>query len=82
MVDPSTVWLAHDTAIGQDVTIEPNVFFGPGVTIDDDVIIHANCHLLGVRVRQEPALAPSRGCVPAPTSAPMSTSAILSRSRT
>ena len=27
--------------------IEPNVFFGPGVEVDDGVVIKANCHLQG-----------------------------------
>jgi bifunctional UDP-N-acetylglucosamine pyrophosphorylase/glucosamine-1-phosphate N-acetyltransferase len=58
MIDPATVWLAHDTSIGRDVTIEPNVFFGPGVTVDDNVIIHANCHLVGVRVRSGAEIGP------------------------
>ncbi len=26
---PSTVWFSYDTKLGRDVTIEPNVFFGP-----------------------------------------------------
>ena len=44
---PETVWLSYDTQIGQDVTIEPNVFFGPGVTIEDRVTIKANSHIQG-----------------------------------
>lgn len=47
MVAPETVWLAYDTAFGSDVVIEPNVFFGPGVTIGDNVLIRANCYLEG-----------------------------------
>jgi len=45
LIDPATVWLCHDTAIGRDVTIEPNVVFGPGVTIGDGVEIRAFCHI-------------------------------------
>jgi bifunctional UDP-N-acetylglucosamine pyrophosphorylase/glucosamine-1-phosphate N-acetyltransferase len=45
LIDPSSVFFSHDTAIGRDVTIEPNVFFGPGVTIEDNVTIHAFSHL-------------------------------------
>lgn len=45
LIDPGTVWFAHDTKIGRDVLIEPNVFFGPGVTIGDHVAIHANSHI-------------------------------------
>ncbi len=47
LIAPETVWLSHDTLIGQDVTIEPNVFFGPGVTVEDRVIIKANTHIQG-----------------------------------
>ena len=32
MVAPETVFLSSDTTFGKDVTIEPNVVFGPGVT--------------------------------------------------
>jgi bifunctional UDP-N-acetylglucosamine pyrophosphorylase/glucosamine-1-phosphate N-acetyltransferase len=33
MIDPCSVTLHHDTVIGADSVIEPNVFFGPGVRI-------------------------------------------------
>jgi bifunctional UDP-N-acetylglucosamine pyrophosphorylase/glucosamine-1-phosphate N-acetyltransferase len=29
LIAPDTVWFAHDTEIGRDVVIEPNVVFGP-----------------------------------------------------
>ncbi|MEK9646349.1 MAG: bifunctional UDP-N-acetylglucosamine diphosphorylase/glucosamine-1-phosphate N-acetyltransferase GlmU [Alphaproteobacteria bacterium] len=45
MTDPGTVWLSADTTLGRDVTIEPNVFFGTGVTIADNVEIRAFCHI-------------------------------------
>jgi bifunctional UDP-N-acetylglucosamine pyrophosphorylase/glucosamine-1-phosphate N-acetyltransferase len=50
LVAPETVWLAFDTVIGRDVTIEPNVFFGPGVVVEDGAHILANCHLVGARI--------------------------------
>lgn len=48
LIAPETVWLAYDTRIGRDVVIEPNVFFGPGVTIEDRVTIKANSHIQGI----------------------------------
>jgi bifunctional UDP-N-acetylglucosamine pyrophosphorylase/glucosamine-1-phosphate N-acetyltransferase len=50
LIDPSTVWFAHDTRIGRDVVIEPNVFFGPGVTVDDGAVIHGFSHIEGAYV--------------------------------
>lgn len=47
LIAPETVFFSHDTRIGQDVVIEPNVFFGPGVTVEDRVVIKANSHIQG-----------------------------------
>jgi bifunctional UDP-N-acetylglucosamine pyrophosphorylase / glucosamine-1-phosphate N-acetyltransferase len=47
LIAPETVWFAYDTEIGRDVTIEPNVFFGPGVRVADNVKIKAHCHIEG-----------------------------------
>jgi bifunctional UDP-N-acetylglucosamine pyrophosphorylase / glucosamine-1-phosphate N-acetyltransferase len=47
LIAPETVWFAWDTRIGRDVLIEPNVFFGPGVSIADNVKIRANSHIEG-----------------------------------
>ncbi len=47
---PETVWFSWDTELGRDVTIEPNVFFGPGVTVADGVNIRANCHIEGAMI--------------------------------
>ncbi|MBU0800419.1 MAG: bifunctional UDP-N-acetylglucosamine diphosphorylase/glucosamine-1-phosphate N-acetyltransferase GlmU, partial [Alphaproteobacteria bacterium] len=47
LIDPATVYFAHDTVIGKDVMIEPNVFFGPGVRVGDHVTIHAFSHIEG-----------------------------------
>jgi len=51
MTDPSTVWFSADTKLGRDVTIEPNVVFGPGVTIEDGVAIKSFCHIEGALIR-------------------------------
>jgi bifunctional UDP-N-acetylglucosamine pyrophosphorylase/glucosamine-1-phosphate N-acetyltransferase len=50
MVAPETVFLSTDTRFGKDVTIEPNVVFGPGVSVDDGALIRSFSHLEGARV--------------------------------
>ena len=50
MIAPETVFLCHDTVIGQDALIEPNVVFGPGVTVEGGAVIHAFSHLEGAYV--------------------------------
>ncbi|MFY8100505.1 MAG: bifunctional UDP-N-acetylglucosamine diphosphorylase/glucosamine-1-phosphate N-acetyltransferase GlmU [Allorhizobium sp.] len=50
MIAPETVFLSHDTVIGQDALIEPNVVFGPGVTVEGGAVIHAFSHLEGANV--------------------------------
>jgi bifunctional UDP-N-acetylglucosamine pyrophosphorylase / glucosamine-1-phosphate N-acetyltransferase len=50
LIAPETVWFAFDTVIGRDVLIEPNVFFGPGVSIADNVKIRANSHIEGAQI--------------------------------
>lgn len=45
LIDPNTVYFAHDTVIGADTIIEPNVFFGPGVIVANNVHIKAFCHV-------------------------------------
>ena len=47
---PDTVWFSWDTELGRDVTIEPNVFFGPGVTIADNVTIRGFSHIEGAGI--------------------------------
>jgi bifunctional UDP-N-acetylglucosamine pyrophosphorylase / glucosamine-1-phosphate N-acetyltransferase len=50
MVAPKTVHLSADTKLGRDVTIEPYVVFGPGVTVEDGAIIRSFSHLEGAHV--------------------------------
>lgn len=47
LIAPETVFFAWDTELGRDVTIEPNVFFGPRVRVADNVLIRANSHIEG-----------------------------------
>ncbi len=58
LIAPETVWLSWDTVIGRDVLIEPNVFFGPGVSVEDGVIIHAFCHFERARLRSGSEVGP------------------------
>ena len=50
MIDPSSVFLSADTRLSCDVTIEPNVFFGPGVSVASNVLIRAFSHLEGAHI--------------------------------
>lgn len=50
LIAPDTVWFAHDTVLGRDVTVEPNVVFGPGVSVADGVTIRAFCHIEGATI--------------------------------
>ena len=50
LIAPDTVWFSHDTQLGRDVVIEPNVVFGPGVRIEDGATIHAFSHVEGATV--------------------------------
>ena len=47
---PETVFFSYDTQIGRDVTIDPNVVFGPGVRVADGAHIKAFSHLEGATV--------------------------------
>ncbi len=58
LVAPETVFFAHDTVLGRDVVVEPNVVFGPGVSVADDVVIHAFSHLQGASVESGAAIGP------------------------
>ncbi len=58
MIDPSTVWLAADTELGEDVTIGPNVRFGLGVTVASNVEIAAFCDISGCRIGKGARIGP------------------------
>jgi bifunctional UDP-N-acetylglucosamine pyrophosphorylase/glucosamine-1-phosphate N-acetyltransferase len=58
LLAPDTVHLALDTVIGRDTVVEPNVVFGPGVTVESGAQIRAFSHLEGCHV--------SRGAVVGP----------------
>ncbi len=50
LIAPETVFLSADTRLGRDVVVEPNVVFGPGVSIADNVRIRSFTHLDGATV--------------------------------
>ncbi len=52
LIAPETVWFAWDTVLGRDVVVEPNVWFGPGVTVADRVTIRAFCHIEGATLAE------------------------------
>jgi len=58
MVAPETVFLAADTKLGRDVTIEPNVVFGLGVTVEDGATIKSFSHLEGAHVGKNARVGP------------------------
>ena len=58
LVAPDTVWFAHDTEIGRDSVIEPNVVFGPGVRIGEGVKIRAFSHVEGASIAKGAEIGP------------------------
>ena len=58
LVAPETVFFAYDTVIGRDALIEPNVVFGPGVTIESGATIRAFSHLEGCHVARGGVIGP------------------------
>ena len=58
LVAPDTVWFSHDTEIGRDAFVEPNVVFGPGVRIAERARIRAFCHLEGATVGSDAEIGP------------------------
>lgn len=55
---PETVYLSHDTKIGQDTVLEPHQVFGPGVTLGAGVRLRAYCHLQGAEIGDRAVLGP------------------------
>lgn len=58
LIAPETVFFSFDTKLGRDVVIEPNVVFGPGVEIADNVRIRAFSHLEGATVASGATVGP------------------------
>ena len=58
LIAPETVFFSHDTEIGAETIVEPNVFFGPGVKIAAGAKIHAFSHLEGADDRRRREVGP------------------------
>jgi bifunctional UDP-N-acetylglucosamine pyrophosphorylase/glucosamine-1-phosphate N-acetyltransferase len=58
LIDPGSVFFAHDTAVARDVTIEPFVVFGPGVNIASGTTIRAHSHIEGAVIGQDCDIGP------------------------
>ncbi len=58
LVAPDTVFLSADTVLAPDVTVEPNVVFGPGVEVEEGAIIRAFSHLEGCRIGPRAIIGP------------------------
>ena len=58
LLSPETVTFSHDTVIGQDVEIEPNVFFGLGVVIEEGVTVKGFSHIEGAHIERGAIVGP------------------------
>ena len=58
LIAPETVYLAADTKFGKDVTIEPFVVIGPGVSIGDGAVIHSFSHIVQSTLGRNTLLGP------------------------
>ena len=58
LIAPETVYLAADTKFGNDVTIEPFVVIGPGVTIADGAVIHSFSHIVQASIGKKASVGP------------------------
>jgi bifunctional UDP-N-acetylglucosamine pyrophosphorylase/glucosamine-1-phosphate N-acetyltransferase len=58
LIAPETVYLATDTTFGKDVTIEPFVVIGPGVSIADGAVIHSFSHIVQSSIGKEASVGP------------------------
>ncbi len=58
LIAPETVHLAADTEFGNDVTIEPFVVIGPGVTIADGAVIHSFSHIVQTTIGKKVSVGP------------------------
>ena len=58
LVAPNTVFFSFDTDLGIDTVVEPNVIFGPGVSLKDNVKIRSFSYLEGCLVKSKVTIGP------------------------
>lgn len=58
LIDPSTVYFSFDTEIANDVVIEPNVYFGRGVSVASGAVIKAFSHIEGAAIGESSTVGP------------------------
>jgi bifunctional UDP-N-acetylglucosamine pyrophosphorylase / glucosamine-1-phosphate N-acetyltransferase len=58
LIAPETIYLAADTTFGKDVTIEPFVFIGRGVSIADGAVIHSFSHIVQAAIGKKASVGP------------------------
>lgn len=58
LIAPETVYLSADTVFGKDVTIEPFVVIGPGVSIADGTVIHSFSHIVQTTLGKNVSIGP------------------------
>ena len=58
LIDPESVWFAYDTKLARDVTVEPHVVFGPGVSVAEGATIHAFSHIEGATIGTKASIGP------------------------
>ena len=58
LIDPDSIYFAHDTVVGRDAVIEPHVFFGPGVSVESGARVRAFSHLEGCHIAQRSVVGP------------------------
>lgn len=58
LIDPNSIYFAHDTKIGNDSIIHPNVVFGGGVEIASNVEIKSFSHIEGAKIEDGAMIGP------------------------
>jgi bifunctional UDP-N-acetylglucosamine pyrophosphorylase / glucosamine-1-phosphate N-acetyltransferase len=58
LIAPDTVYLSADTTFGSDVTVEPFVVIGPGVSIGDGAVIHSFTHIVESSIGKKASIGP------------------------